>query len=82
MKLEDVVKEFIQDVEVVGEVHIVKDWPDLYATYQKAKALIDPHFETRQILNDLLEWEASMGGFDSPVWMRARVFRDRLFPTG
>jgi hypothetical protein len=42
----------------------------------------DPHYETRQILNDLLEWAARMGGFDSPVWERARVFRDRLFPRG
>jgi len=81
MKLEDIVKEFIRDVQVVGEDHL-KDWPDLLVTYQKAKALVDPHYETRQILNDLLEWAAQQGGFNSPVWERARVFRDRLFPRG
>jgi hypothetical protein len=41
---------------------------------------LDPHYETRQILNDLLEWAAQMGGFDSPVWDRAHAFRDGLFP--
>lgn len=38
-------------------------------------------YATRQMLNELLDWAASMGGFDSAVWDRAREFRDRLFPA-
>src|SRR5439155_14436990 len=34
--------------------------------------------EMRQMLNELLEWEATMGGFDAEVWTRARAMRDRL----
>jgi hypothetical protein len=82
----DVVREFVTDIEAVhgkGALALKDEWPDLHLTYEKAtKLLVDPHLEARTMLNDLLEWAARMGGFDSPVWMRARVFRDRLLPEG
>jgi len=32
--------ELIEDVEAVGEEQVKKDWPDLYATYRKARHLL------------------------------------------
>lgn len=39
------------------------------------------NYAARQVLNELLDWATSMRGFDSPVWIRTRELRDRLFPA-
>lgn len=41
----------------------------------------DPCFKTRQVLNDLLEWNERTGSWDAPCWKRAREYRDTLFPS-
>jgi hypothetical protein len=33
----EVLREFIEDVEAVGEEHVATEWPDLVETYRKAK---------------------------------------------
>lgn len=47
---------------------------------QAAVVATDPHFEARQVLNDLLDWAAGMGGWDAPCWKRAAAYRNSLFP--
>lgn len=37
--------------------------------------------DTRQILNELLEWKERTGGWDAACWQRARQYRDSLFPS-
>jgi hypothetical protein len=34
--------------------------------------------EGDQIIADLLEWSAFMGGFEASVWERARSYMDRV----
>jgi len=39
---EEIVREFIRDVEAVGPEQVKQDWPDLYFTYQRAKRSVQP----------------------------------------
>lgn len=34
--------------------------------------------DIRDLLSDLIEWAHYMGGFEDPVWDRARATRDQL----
>jgi len=40
VKLTVVLQEFIGDIEAVGETEAKENWPDLYVTFQHAKALL------------------------------------------
>jgi len=43
-RAEEILAEFVEDIDVTGEGYadeLAADWPDLYLTYQKAKAYLD-----------------------------------------
>lgn len=37
---EDVLKEFVADIEAVGQEHVQMEWPDLLETYKKAVTVL------------------------------------------
>jgi hypothetical protein len=64
--------------EHIGECLDTEDPERIARRHAEAEmAEVEHHTDLREVLADLIDWAASMGGFEAEVWDRARAALDQ-----